>query len=58
LVFLDPYIEALTGGEPAYKLIINAAIATAIYPLHQFFEARLKKRILETKRRKQLKKIK
>ncbi|MBW8051287.1 MAG: tetratricopeptide repeat protein [Cytophagales bacterium] len=49
LVFLDPYIEVLTGGAPALKLAINTVLASMIYPLHQFFEAKLKKRILKKK---------
>jgi len=46
LVLLDPYIENWTGGEPAYKLVINAGLAGAIFPLHSFFESKLKGRVL------------
>ena len=52
LVLLDPYIENWTGGEPAYKLAINAGLAGLIFPLHQFFETMLKQRIFKAKRRK------
>jgi len=49
LVLTDPYLENWTGGEPAYKLIVNAGLAGFIFPLHQFFEGVLKKRILKRK---------
>ncbi|PCH67891.1 MAG: hypothetical protein COC01_04800 [Bacteroidetes bacterium] len=45
LVLLDPYIEQWTGGEPAYKLMINAALAAMIFPLHSLAETRLKKKL-------------
>jgi len=51
-VYLDPHLESLTGGEPAYKLLINAGIAAGIFPIHQFFESRMKKRIFKVKRQK------
>ena len=51
LVYLDPNIDKWTGGEPAYKLIINAGLAGVIFPLHSFFEAKMKRRIFRTKRR-------
>ena len=46
LVLLDPYIDKYSGGEPAYKLLFNAILAGAIFPLHAFFENTLKKRLL------------
>ncbi|PCH97285.1 MAG: hypothetical protein COB85_02845 [Bacteroidetes bacterium] len=45
LVLLDPYIESYSGGEPAYKLMFNAVLAGLIFPLHSFFESKLKKRL-------------
>ena len=45
LVLLDPYIESISGNEPAFKLLLNAALAVLIFPLHAFFEATLKKRL-------------
>jgi len=51
LVYLDPYIDNWTGGEPAYKLAINAGLAGMIFPLHHFFESMLKQRIFKAKRR-------
>lgn len=50
LVLTDPYIEQYTGGEPAYKLIINAGLAGLIFPLHSIAEAKLKQRLFKTKK--------
>ncbi|MBN4065765.1 tetratricopeptide repeat protein, partial [Candidatus Amoebophilus asiaticus] len=50
LVLLDPLIEAYSGGGPAYKLLFNAVVAACIFPLHQFFESKMKKRIVNTER--------
>ncbi|MBN4081849.1 tetratricopeptide repeat protein, partial [bacterium AH-315-C07] len=47
LVLLDPYMESWTGGEPLWKLLANAVLASAIFPLHSFFEEKVKKRILK-----------
>ena len=52
LVLTDPYLEQYTGGEPAYKLIINAGLAGLIFPLHSIAETRLKRRLFKNKRRK------
>ncbi|MBL4658407.1 MAG: hypothetical protein JKX73_10430, partial [Flavobacteriales bacterium] len=49
LVYLDPYVDNWTGGEPAYKLIINAGLAGLIFPLHSFFEIKMKQRMFKTK---------
>ncbi|MBL4658455.1 MAG: hypothetical protein JKX73_10675 [Flavobacteriales bacterium] len=46
LVLLDPFTESLAGGSPVMKLGINALFAGIIFPLHQFFESTLKKRIV------------
>lgn len=46
LVLLDPYIEAYSSGAPAIKLGFNALLAALIFPLHSFFEERLKGRII------------
>ena len=43
LVLLDPYIEEMSSGAPAIKLGFNAVLAGLIFPLHSFFEQRLKK---------------
>lgn len=47
LVLSDPYIDNLTGGEPMYKLLLNAMLAGAIFPLHSFFERALKKKLVK-----------
>ncbi|PCH66208.1 MAG: hypothetical protein COC01_08665 [Bacteroidetes bacterium] len=52
LVLADPHIEQYTGGAPAYKLIFNAGIAGLIFPLHQFFGGKLRKRIIKAQRKK------
>ncbi|PCH94723.1 MAG: hypothetical protein COB85_05325 [Bacteroidetes bacterium] len=45
LVMLDPYIEQYSSGAPAIKLAFNAALAGLIFPLHSYFEMKLKARI-------------
>ena len=52
LVLADPHIEQYTGGAPGYKLLFNAGIAGLMFPLHQFFERKLKKRIIKVQRKK------
>ncbi len=47
LVVTDPYIESLTGNTPLYKLLINAAMAGLIFPVHGFFERLMKRRVLK-----------
>ena len=47
LVLADPYVDQLTGGEPLYKLLFNAVLAGLIFPLHAFFEATLKTRLIK-----------
>ncbi|MFH1322092.1 MAG: tetratricopeptide repeat protein [Bacteroidota bacterium] len=49
LVLLDPYIEQYSSGAPAIKLGFNALLAGLIFPLHSFFESKLKSRIAKTK---------
>jgi tetratricopeptide (TPR) repeat protein len=48
LVLLDPIIDDWSSGEPIYKLLFNAVLAGAIFPLHAFFEKILKNRILKS----------
>ena len=52
LVLLDPSIESWTDNAPAIKLLFNAALAGMMFPLHQFFEGKLKKRIVNAQRLK------
>lgn len=47
LVLADPYIEEWSGGAPGFKLLFNAGIAAFIFPLHSFFEVRLKGRLVK-----------
>ena len=46
LVLLDPFIEMYSSGAPAMKLLFNAVLAALIFPLHSFFEGRIKGRLL------------
>ncbi len=46
LVFVDPYLNNYTNGEPVYNLAANALIALLIFPLHAILEKLLKKRII------------
>jgi len=45
LVLLGPTVDKLSGGEPAYILFFNALIAAALFPIHDFFERALKRRL-------------
>jgi tetratricopeptide (TPR) repeat protein len=47
LVYLDPYIEYFTNSEPVEKLSINVLIAVLIFPLHNFIEKKLFKKVAE-----------
>ena len=58
LVLLDPFVEEYTGGAPIFKLILNAVLAGLIFPLHQFFEGRLRKKLIKGKKEKISKEIK
>jgi tetratricopeptide (TPR) repeat protein len=46
LVLLDPIIDDWSSGEPIYKLLFNALLAGAIFPLHSILENSLKKKIM------------
>ncbi|MBL4624779.1 MAG: hypothetical protein JKY42_06530 [Flavobacteriales bacterium] len=47
LVLLDPFIDEWSSGERLYKLLFNGVLAAAIFPLHAFFEATLKKTLIK-----------
>jgi two-component system, NarL family, sensor histidine kinase BarA len=49
LVLLDPYIDEWSSGEPAFKLLFNAVLAGGIFPLHAFFENKLKRVIIRNR---------
>jgi len=46
LVLTDPYIDSWSGGAPGIKLLFNAGIAALIFPMHSFFESKLKGRLV------------
>ena len=48
LVLADPYIENWSGGAPGFKLLFNAGIAALIFPLHAYFESKLKGRLVKS----------
>ncbi|OFY62846.1 MAG: hypothetical protein A3H98_09765 [Bacteroidetes bacterium RIFCSPLOWO2_02_FULL_36_8] len=43
LVVLDPVLDKLSGGAPAWRLLMNSVIAGGIFYLHKFSERWLKK---------------
>lgn len=45
LVLLDPVIDQLSNGLPAYKLLLNAFIALLIFPIHTLVVRLLKKKL-------------
>ena len=49
LVLTDPFIDRFTNGEPIFNLLANAALAGLIFPIHSFFEHRLKRRLFRKK---------
>ena len=49
LVLADPYVESWTGGAPDLKLLISAGVAALIFPLHAFFEGKMKKRMVKSR---------
>jgi tetratricopeptide (TPR) repeat protein len=48
LILTSPYVDGLTGGEPGFALLINAALAGFIVPVHGFFEKLLRNRLFKT----------
>ncbi|PHS47446.1 MAG: hypothetical protein COB05_09305 [Marinobacter sp.] len=48
LVLADPYIDKWSGGAPGFKLLFNAGIAALIFPMHAFFEGKMKKRLVKS----------
>jgi tetratricopeptide (TPR) repeat protein len=45
LVFLNPFVESYTYGQPIYKLVANSLIAILILPIHRQLELVLKVRL-------------
>ena len=52
LVLIDPYIEQWTGGEPAYNLAVNVALAGLFLPLHNIAVRKLEQRLFKTRKKK------
>jgi len=52
LVLIDPYIEQWTGGEPAYNLMVNIALAGLFLPLHNLAVNKLEQRLFKTRKKK------
>ena len=52
LVLIDPYIEQWTGGEPAYMLMVNIALAGLFLPLHNYAVRKLEQRLFKTRKKK------
>ncbi len=48
-LFLDPYLDNLSGGMPLYKFVINMLMAVAVFYAHSFFENLMKHRLLGAK---------
>ena len=36
LVFLDPYVDNISGSIPIYKLALNLLLALIIFPIHEW----------------------
>lgn len=47
LVIADPFVEELSSGEPAIKILANVGIALFLFPLHTLFDKKLKKRMVK-----------
>ena len=47
MVLAEPWIEAISHGEPAIILACNAALAAVIFPFHRIFEAKVRQRIVK-----------
>ena len=46
---LDPVIEAISGGMPIYKFIINMLLAVIVFYGHSFFESLMKGKLIREK---------
>ena len=52
LVLLDPFMDNYTNGLPLISLLFNIGLALLIFPLHAYFETKLKKIVTENKKKK------
>ncbi|MCH8318253.1 MAG: hypothetical protein IIA88_07120 [Bacteroidetes bacterium] len=48
LVLLDPFIDKISGGNPAIILLCNGAVALLVFPLFNFLLTRLTQRVAKT----------
>ncbi|MCH8317774.1 MAG: tetratricopeptide repeat protein [Bacteroidetes bacterium] len=51
-VVADPWIEALTGGQPLYMMLINTGIVFMLFPFQYYFENKLRQRLYKVKKKK------
>ena len=51
-LFLDPYIELISGKMPIYKFTINMGLAIAVFYAHSFFEGLLKTKLIKEDEKK------
>jgi len=49
---IEPWTEALTGDQPIYEVLINAAVVLIIFPIQYFFEKKLRQRLYKAKRKR------
>jgi len=52
LVFTDPYVEVLTGGQPFYKFLFNTGIAVMLFFVQHYFQQKLRKRMYRIRKMK------
>lgn len=45
-LFLDPYVEAMSGGMPIYKFATNMVTAVAVFYAHSYFENLMKVKLI------------
>lgn len=55
LVVTDPWVDEWSDGEVAVKLGINSAFALIVFFGHQFFEGRLKRALIKTRKKERQK---
>ncbi|MEE9215281.1 MAG: tetratricopeptide repeat protein [Thermodesulfobacteriota bacterium] len=52
LVFTDPWVEQLTGGQPFYKFLFNTSIAIMLFFVQQYFQQKLRERMYRIRKMK------
>jgi len=43
LLFLDPWLDVVTGGTPFWRMLSNVGLAIVITPVHDVMESRLRR---------------